>query len=142
MNNFNFWQKWLLAVGILISVFGVFMAFFNQTPIFDIFNNQINPIFWEPDTLSPASQNYQGWMYAVWGSTIAGWGLMVVFIVQFGYKNKQRWAWNALTWGLGLWYLLDTGFSLYYSVFFNALFNTSLLLLFTLPLAFTRKAFQ
>ena len=142
MKNFNFWHNWLLVVGILISVFGVFIAFFGRTPAFDIFNNQINPIFWDSDAITIASQNFQGWMYAGWGSTIAGWGLMVIFIVHYAFINKARWAWNALAWGLVLWYLLDTGFSLYYSVIFNAFFNTGILILFALPLVFTCKAFK
>jgi hypothetical protein len=41
-----------------------------------------------------------------------------------------------------LWYVLDTGFSLFYGVNFNALFNTALLILFAIPLAFTHKAFK
>jgi hypothetical protein len=46
MNRFTFWQKWLFIVGLGITTFGLFMAFFNQTPLFDLFNRQIDPAFW------------------------------------------------------------------------------------------------
>jgi len=41
INRFDFWEKWLFSVSIVIIAFGTFMALCNQTPLFAIFNNQI-----------------------------------------------------------------------------------------------------
>ena len=47
MRNFNFWQKWLLIVGIYLVVFGLFLTFFSQSSLMDfLFNKQIDPNFW------------------------------------------------------------------------------------------------
>ena len=82
---------------------------------------------------------FRSWVYGVWGATVAGWGILVAFIAMFPFKQRQRWAWNALLAAIGTWYLLDTGISLYFGVTFNALFNTLLLALAGLPLFMTRR---
>jgi hypothetical protein len=35
-DRFLFWQRWLVMLGLIIVAFGVFMAIFNQTAIFDL----------------------------------------------------------------------------------------------------------
>jgi hypothetical protein len=141
MERFDFWQKWLFIVSLLITAFGVFMACCNATSLFDLFNQQIDPVFWGSAQLSTAASNFQAWVYAVWGSTVAGWGIFLAFIAYYPFKQKEIWAWNCLVSGLLLWYLLDTGFSLYYQVVFNAIFNTLLLMLVIPPLGMTYRNF-
>ncbi len=141
MSNFSFWQKWLLVVGISISVFGVLMALFSGTPIFDLFNRQIDPAFWNGNVTNEARE-FQKWMYGVWGATIAGWGVFVTFVAYYPFARRERWAWNCLVAGVLLWFVLDTVLSLNYRVIFNVGFNTVLLIAAGLPLLFTRNAFM
>ena len=55
MKSFIFWSRWLLVVSIVVAVFGTFMALFNGTAAFGIFNDQINPVFWESDRIPEAA---------------------------------------------------------------------------------------
>ena len=96
MKNFLFWQKWLFAVGLLLAVFGLTLAFFNQTPFFDfLFNKQINPVFWSEGQATPEAIRFQQWIYGVLGATIAGYGVTVAFLVHHPFRNKERWAWRS-----------------------------------------------
>lgn len=142
MRSYLFWQRWLLLVAIVVTVFGVFMALLNSTPLFNLFNRQIDPVFWASRLLPIPALGFRGWVYGVWGATVAGWGLTLTFIAYHPFNRRERWARNALLFGLSLWYLLDTGISIYFHVYFNALFNTLLLVLAGLPLVFTWKAFD
>lgn len=142
MDRFKFWQRWFFVLGVMIVVFGVFMAIFNQTSIFNFFNNQINPVFWQAVSFTEDTAQFQGWIYGVLGATMAGWGLMFIFIVQNPFQARQQWAWAAIAFSLGFWYLLDTAISLYFGVTFNAIFNTLLIGLVMLPLIRTRKYFK
>jgi hypothetical protein len=143
MDNFNFWHKWLLATSIILITFGLGVAFFNQSSVFNqTFNNQINPAFWGHSQIEGTITHFQGWVYGVLGATVAGWGVMVFFIIQYPFINRQRWAWTACALSIGVWYAVDTWISLAFGVYFNALFNTLLLLLFALPLIFTRSHFN
>jgi hypothetical protein len=141
MNSFSFWQRWLVGVAILVTLFGVFMALLNSTILFDLFNQQIDPVFWTSEDPTTAALAFRTWVYGVWGATVAGWGLTLAFLAQHPFKRQERWARTALIFGLSLWYLLDTGLSLAFRVYFNALFNTLLVLLAGLPLAFTWRVF-
>ena len=142
MFNFSFWQKWLFYVSILIIVFGLGMAFLNRTPIFyALFDRQINVAFWNASMLLDGVNEFQGWVYGVLGSTMAGWGIFFAFIAHFPFKQKERWAWNCMMIGLTVWYITDTAISLYYGVHFNAIFNTLIFVLVILPLLFTHNCF-
>ena len=141
MERLNFWHRWLYIVAIIIVMFGIFMAIFNQSPWFNLFNEQIEPIFWGEAERPVAYAQFQGWVYGVLGSTMAGWGLMLFFIIRYPFRQREKWAWNAIAVSLGFWYLLDTVISLYFGVNFNAVFNTLLLVIITPPLIATRNQF-
>jgi hypothetical protein len=136
-----FWQKWLLVVGIIIAIFGILMTFLSGTPLFDLFNRQIDPAFWGSGTSIESIRLFQQWIYGVWGATIAGWGIFVTFIAYYPFRSKEKWAWNCLVLGLGVWFVLDTALSISFKVYFNVAFNTILLILAGLPVIFTRKEF-
>jgi hypothetical protein len=140
MERFNFWYRWLFVLGIIIILFGVFMTLFNQSLLFRLFNDQIDPVFWGDEAISEAFIKFQGWVYGVLGATMAGWGVMLIFIIQYPFRQREKWAWIAIAASLGFWYLLDTALSLYFGVFFNAVFNTLLVFLVLPPLTATRKA--
>ncbi len=142
MANFAFWQKWLFVVSVFISIFGVLMAFLNGMPIFELFNRQIDPAFWGTNPVEANAGAFQQWVYGVWGATIAGWGIFFAFIAHYPFRHKEKWAWNCLAAGLMVWFVLDTSLSIYYRVYFNAVFNTLLLILVALPLLGTRNGFS
>lgn len=141
MTSFPFWQRWLLFVSIIISVFGVMMVFLSGTPLFDVFNRQIDPAFWGASAVENVSKQFQHWMYGVWGATIAGWGVILTYIAYYPFNRKERWSWNSLVFGLLIWFVLDTSLSALYKVYFNVIFNTILLVLAGLPVVFTKKEF-
>lgn len=95
MPSFWFWQRWLLIVGIVISLFGTLMTLTSGTPLFDLFNQQIDPSFWIANSIDPGAKIFQQWIYGVCGATIAGWGVFVTFIVHYPFRKKDKWAWNS-----------------------------------------------
>jgi hypothetical protein len=141
MASFLFWQRWLFVVGLVVAVFGIMMALTSGTVLFELFNHQIDPAFWGTAIIGNEARQFKQWIYGVWGSTIAGWGVFLAFVAQIPFNKKERWAWNCLVTGLLVWFVLDTSLSLYYKVYFNVAFNTALLVLAGLPVVFTRKSF-
>ena len=141
MPNFSFWQRWLVVVGIAIAVFGILLAVLSGTPLFDLFNRQIDPAFWGADAVGDSARRFQQWIYGAWGATVAGWGIFVAFIASYPFAKKERWAWNCMVLGLLTWFVLDTILSLFYRVYFNVALNAGLLVLTMLPVVLTRKEF-
>lgn len=142
MDRFTFWQRWLVAAGVVITAFGAFIVFFSQTGLFEaVFDNQIDPVFWDDD-LPPGVADFQRWVYGVLGATVAGWGVFIAFIAQHPFRRRERWAWTCLLAGMLVWFALDSFISLTSGVYFNALaVNVPLLLVVLVPLWFTRQDF-
>lgn len=141
MFTFSFWHKWLLGLSGLIILFGTLMALTSGTPLFNLFHNQVDPVFWGSATPDAALRLFQQWVYAVLGATMAGWGVFLAFIVFYPFKKKEKWAWVCISLGLGLWFVLDTVLSAWCGVMFNVLFNAVLLLAAAPPLLATRRTF-
>jgi len=144
MNNkqFAFWQRWLVAASVIVVVFGLFMAFFNRTLLFDLFNRGVDPAFWGAGAVPVEAQRFQGWAYGVLGATMAGWGLTLLFLARQAFLRKERWAWSSVLAGILLWFVVDEYISLASGAYFNAAFNLVFLVLVGLPLIFTRRHFE
>ena len=142
MNRFHFWQRWLLVVGVLITIFGLILAFFNPSPYFDLLNDQINPVFWGAGPVPEGSQNFQSWVYGVLGATVTGWGIFLTHLAYYPFRKQERWAWNAIASGMIVWFVVDSAISYSSGVTFNVIFNTFLLVLVLLPLLFTYRYFR
>ncbi len=142
MDRFDFWQKWLFVVGLLVVIFGVLLALFNGTPLFDVMHQQVNPVFWEAGGPCRDAGAFQQWIYGVLGATVASWGVALAFVAYYPFRKKERWSWNCVMLGLILWYAIDTPLSYYHRVYLNVIFNTILFLAALLPLIFTKKYFN
>lgn len=142
MRKFNFWRIWLFIVAVVITVFGVLMAFLNQTAVFAVFNREINVVFWPTGEIGKGLPQFQSWVYGVWGATVAGMGIFAAYVAHYPFARREKWARQCLAAGTVVWYVLDTYISLASGVIFNALFNTVIFLLIAVPLGFTWKEFK
>lgn len=143
MKKFEFWQKWIFVTTLILIVYGLGVAFFSQTAIFNcLLNNQINTVFWGTAQVTEVVLRFQKFIYGVLGAVTAGWGITLAFIAHYPFKKKEIWAWNSLVLGICVWFAIDTGFSIYYNAYSNALINTLLLIVAGLPLMATKKEFK
>ncbi len=141
MSRGNVWITWLKIVGFGLVLFGTVMTFFNSTPVFSVFNQGIDPVFWKAGLPDEGTRAFHTWVYGAWGATIAGWGISLLLILYNAFSRKERWAWYAIGAGLVVWYVLDTGISAYFGVTFNVIFNTIIMVIVIVPLAATYRWF-
>jgi hypothetical protein len=132
----SFWWKWFLAASALVMLFGVLMVFFNNTLLEPIGRDNYNSFFEdEPfEALSFDELRFQNWVFGVIGTVTIGWGVILFFVVYHPLKRREQWAWNALAVSIIVWFVLDTGVSLYHGVVLNAIANTGFFILFVIPL--------
>ena len=143
MKRFHFWVTWLKGVSIVFGIFGLALALFNQTSFFNVlFNDHINPVFFEANTLSEEFFHFQQWIYGVLGATCVLVSLLVFFIIENSLKKRERWGWTAILIGIVAWFIIDESISLYFSVYFNACVNMGLLIAFGLPLLFIARCYR
>lgn len=133
------WWRWLLVVTAGTLVFGLALMVLPQVmlPFFNIL------FFGSPDNpFDAAATRYITFTYGVLGAVMVGWAIALLYIVLKPFRRGEREAWNALAWSIGIWYLIDSVFSLYSGFGANALFNTAFLVLFAIPLAATYREFH
>ena len=135
-------QRWLLALGVIIVVFGVTLAFLYATPLFDIFRTQIDPVFWDAGELTGGTILFQQWIYGVLGATMAGWGVCIAFIAAVPFTRREKWAWNCLVIAVSLWFVIDTFLSWRFGALFNVVFNVLIFLAAMMPLLLSRRDFK
>jgi hypothetical protein len=138
MKRFNFWQKWLLVMGILLVLMGLSFPFCS---FLNIEVTYINSVFWNDGIVPTEAKAFQAWIYGVYGAMAVAFGLFIYFIASNPFKTREKWAWNCLATCISVWFVIDTFFSVYFGAYTNAFNNVILYALLMVPLLFTRKEF-
>lgn len=138
MNNFIFWQRWLLVLAIAFVVLGIVMTLPLGANLFDTL---INPVFWEDGDMPNNVHAFKAFIYGVLGASMAGWGMLFAFIVYYPFRKKEKWAWNALLAGFTLWFVFGLYLSLRAGVYANVVGDIIFYIMVMIPLFFTRKEF-
>jgi hypothetical protein len=141
-NRFLLWRNWLLAVCAMVIVFGLIIALLSWSPLFGIFNELVNGVFWNGSAPDANTGQFVLWAYGMLGATMAGWGVTLAFIVYHPYTKKERWAWNSIVIGLSVWFVIDTLMSVYTRAYFNVGVNVLLIIMAGIPLLMSRKSFN
>ena len=132
----------MVAVGWILVVFGILLAFANQTRLFDVvFNNQVNMVFWSSPVAPESVIPFQRFIYGVLGMTVAGWGVFFVYVARYPFRRREPWAWTCIFAGITLWFIPDTAISAYFDVYVNVALNVTIALLVYVPLIATRRLF-
>lgn len=139
MPGFRFWRDWLLAVCAIVIVFGVSIALLSRTPAFAAFNALVDGTFWAGSAPDDGVRAFQLWAYGMLGATMAGWGVFMAYTVMGPFSKREKWSWDCIAAGIGVWFAIDTAVSAYVMAGFNVAINVLILALVALPLAMTRK---
>ncbi len=94
-----------------------------------------------PEPLPPSARAYVHFAHGIIGAVMAGWMVAVVVLARGPFLAGERYAWNAIAWPLGFWFLVDTAFSIAHGVWGNVLLNTGTALMFGIPLLLSRRHF-
>lgn len=141
-SNFHFWQKWLYYSSLFFVFVGILVALFNESIFFELWNRGAAQLFGTNGTLSSDVLSFKEFILGPLGGTISGNYMLLAFVAKYPFKRKEKWAWQAATASLLIWFLIDTSISFYHSAYFNILLiNIFTLVVQGLPLIFTWKDF-
>ncbi len=142
-STFIFWQKWLTYANVMTLGVGVLVAFAGNSLIFEIHNDGTRAVFFGGEAFSPEVLRLKNWLFGIIGGSIVGFHTLMIFISEYAFKRKEKWAYNALWIGLLSWFLIDSSITVFYGAMHNLfLINLVALVLIGLPLLMTRKAFE
>jgi hypothetical protein len=138
--RFKLWSEVLLWANYLMLLMGFFVAFAGNSWIFDMHKDGIYQVFNQGKPLGGEILDLKNWLFGIIGATMMGFNVLAIFIIRFALTKKEIWAWNALFYGIIVWFVLDSAISFYYSAYFNIYWiNLPALLTFLVPLYFIRQ---
>lgn len=136
-----FFWRWLILVIIGTLLFGLSMILMPDVTggLFNAMffpNADINQIF------SETARHYIQFTYGVLGAVMVGWASLMLYIVLRPFRRGDREAWTMLLVSLLIWFVVDSGYSLYRGYVPNAILNTIFLILYLIPLGATYRHFH
>lgn len=140
MGGYELWRRWLLVVVALLLLVGLAMIVMPwiMSPGALSKDPLLRPFFGGA-ALSTEVRDFHRFIFGVWGSTLVGWAVVLVFLVRHPLRARERWAWNASMAGLLLWFPIDTYVSFHFRVMFNVWVDVALLVLLLVPLLAMRR---
>lgn len=138
MFTFSFWRRWLMAASIGVTAFGTVL--FLLPDVTQTFFNLL--IFQQEAAVFPDAVDYLSFVYGVLGIVMIGWSVLLLAVIAIPFQRREPWAWWALALSIGIWYVIDSGFSIVSGYVPNAIMNTVFAVLFAIPLAATFRAFH
>ena len=140
--QFNFWQKWLTYANIMTVIVGLLVAFAGNSFVFDIHNTYTKAVFFDGQAFPKELLYFKNWLFGIIGGTIVGFHILIIFISENAFKKREKWAYQAMWFGLLSWFFIDSSLSIFYGAIHNViLINIVALVLIGIPLVMTRKAF-
>ncbi len=143
MRSFIFWQRWLFYSSLLFAVFGIVFAVYGNNPFFMPYNKALARIFWGSENIPSETEPFRAFIWGPLGATIACCYILLAFIARFPFKEKERWARNAIMTAFGVWVILDSAVCLQHGVYFQIyIINFFSIIVKALPIIFTWKDFN
>ena len=125
---------WLIAVSITVIVAGLVFALIAPYYILSIqdvfyhsFNNQ------SITNINTIDKNHINWIYGVLGGTLAGWGMMILFLSVNLLKENNKTIWNTILLSVITWFVIDTIITIKYAVIPNLILNITILVAVIIP---------
>jgi hypothetical protein len=136
-----FWCNWLIVVAAAVSLFSalLLLAPLLGQQVFDAI------YFFTLEPQPPATEReaaYLRFTNGVLGAVMIGWMTLIAIVANDPFRRGERWAWTAIAASVGVWYVIDTTFSLAHDIVGNALLNSAIAAAFAVPLLATRRSFR
>ena len=139
--GFRFWWGWLVALACASLVFGLAMVLLPETTQ-RLFDSLYLPSLGGSRVFGEVAVGYIKFVSAVLGAVISGWAAALLYALLVPFRRGQVEGWRLIAVSLVVWFVPDTGYSLWFGFWQNAVLNTVALALFALPLAMTYRTFH
>jgi len=134
----NYTKRFLQIIALLHIVVGLCFPWIVESSLFDYYKQHIHLVF----NIDQDNANQQAsFLIAIFGPTIASWGVLFLFALNSGFAKPTPQAWWAMLLACLVWAPYDSIFSLLNGVYFNAIINAIAFVMIVTPLLIVRKHF-
>lgn len=89
-DTMEFWKRYLFFISFAIIAMGAYVALCNRTPLFALFGNLIDPVFWPDNAITKGTQGFKGFIYSFSGVYVLLWGINFSFISKHALIPGNR----------------------------------------------------
>jgi hypothetical protein len=125
--------RWLMLVALGHIAVGLLMPIWAYSPAFDFYSNLLKDAFWLSQEAPQEAREFQRWILALFGPTIASVGVLMFYLVKAGIKHREPGPWNALLIVTAIWAPSDIGISLMYNFWPHVLLDVVAMLVIVPP---------
>ena len=134
----NFIKRFLQIIALLHIVVGLCFPWIVESSLFDYYKQHIDQVF---NIDQDNARQQASFLIAIFGPTIASWGVLFLFVIYSSFSSPTPQAWWALLLACMVWAPYDSFFSLLNGVYFNAIINAIAFVMMVTPLLIVRKHF-
>lgn len=129
----NILGRWLLLVALGHIVAGLLIPIWAYSPAFDFYSDFLKDAFWSSQEVPQETKEFQRWILALFGPTIASVGVLMTYLVKAGIKHREPGPWNALLIVTAIWAPGDIGISLMHDFWPHVLIDAMAMLVIVPP---------
>lgn len=131
-------ETWLFIVALGHIAVGVALPFVAFSGGFDLYAEKISESFWAGSLIPPEAEAFQRWIVALFGPTVASWGVLMAYLVRAGMRTNEPWPWNAILISLLAWAPADIAISLMHDFWLHVVIDLFALLIISVPVLMIR----
>jgi hypothetical protein len=132
----------LLALAAGSVAIGLVMTLAPESRMMKLYSDAVAPAFWGLTSTPAAARAQEAWLLQVLGSTVTGWGVMLIFVIAGPFRGREPWAWWAVLLSALTWVTLDVLVSARAGVIVEVAFSLGFLALVGVPLLVSRRFFR
>ena len=131
-------EKWLLLLAYGHIVAGVAIPLLAYSGWFDYYSALLQETFWQGAPTPAPAMEFQRWIVALFGPTIASVGVVMAFLVRAGMRSGEAWPWTAILAALAVWGPGDIGISMLRHFWLHVQIDMAILLAIVPPVLILR----
>jgi hypothetical protein len=126
-------ETWLFIVALGHIVAGAALPLVAFSRGFDLYAERIRESFWGGALVPPEAEAFQRWIVALFGPTVASYGVLMAYLVRAGMRTNDPWPWNAVLLSLLAWAPADIAISLMRDFWLHVVIDLFAVLIIAVP---------
>ncbi|MCG8701331.1 MAG: hypothetical protein MI922_24970 [Bacteroidales bacterium] len=139
----RFWIGWLKTVVCITSAMGVLFLIMSQSSILCKISDsfQLSELV-EESSLCQGYDKLAAWMLTSTGILMVNWGILMIYMIWYRVPKGDMQAINTLIIAMLVWFVLDSGFAIYFGVPYITLNNIFALTVYAAPLLSLKNIYK
>jgi hypothetical protein len=126
-------ELWLSIIALGHMMAGIALPFIAFSSIFDIYAAAIRESFFGGAPIPPETEAFQRWIVALFGPTVASWGVLMAYVVRAGTRTNDPSYWHALLLSVLAWAPADIAISLIHDFWIHVIVDLVAIIIIAIP---------